>query len=53
MIYDLYEFKNLTAKELREAYETITGLSFDDDIYDRPLTDEEIYEYLLETLKED
>lgn len=44
--------KEYTIEELREGYETITGISYDDEIYEKPLTDEEIYQYLLDTLKD-
>ncbi len=44
--YDLYEQKGLTSEELRKGYRIITGLD------DGELTDEEIYKYLLNTLKE-
>lgn len=50
-IYNIYgELYNIN--QLREGYKIITGISYDDEIYDRPLTDEEIYEYLLDALKE-
>ena len=43
-----------TIEELREGYETITGIAYDDlTCYDKPLTDEEIYNYLKETLEEE
>lgn len=45
--YDLYEQKGLTSEELRKGYRIITGLDNDDE-----LTDEEIYKYLLDILKE-
>lgn len=45
--YDLYEMKNLSADELRKGYRVITGLDNDDEF-----TDEQIYQYLLEALKE-
>lgn len=42
-----------TIEELREGYETITGIAYDDlTCYDKPLTDEEIYNYLLDAMKE-
>lgn len=46
--YDLYEIKGLTAEELREGYREITGLDNDNEF-----SDEEIYEYLIETLYEE
>ena len=46
--YDLYEMKGLTAEELRKGYRIITGLDNDNEF-----TDEEIYEYLIETLYEE
>lgn len=45
--YDVYEYKNLTPKQLREIYRTVTGLNNDDEF-----TNREIAEYLLETLRE-
>lgn len=45
--YDLYEIKNLSADKLREGYRAITGLDNDNE-----LTDEQIYQYMLEALKE-
>ena len=47
-IYDLYEFKNLTANELRKGYREITGLD-----NDKEFTTEQIYKYLLDAVKED
>ncbi len=42
-----------TVEELREGYETITGIAYDDlTCYDKPLTDEEIYAYMLDALRE-
>ena len=43
--YNVYEYKNLTPKQLREIYRNITGLNHDDEF-----TNQEIEEYLLETL---
>lgn len=40
-----------TIEELRAGYEIITGIPYNDTTYDKPLTDEEIYNYLLEALK--
>lgn len=48
----IIEGKEYTTEELREAYATLTGIDYDDEIYDRPLTDEEIYQYLIEYLSE-
>lgn len=46
--------KEYTIEELREGYETITGIAYDDlTCYDKPLTDEEIYNYLKEALEEE
>lgn len=45
--YNIYEYKNLTPKQLREMYRNVTGLNNDDEF-----TDQEITEYLLETLRE-
>lgn len=45
--YNVYEYKNLTPKQLREIYRNITGLNHDDEF-----TNQEIAEYLLETLQE-
>lgn len=43
-----------TIEELRKGYEIITGIAYDDlTCYDKPLTDEEIYNYLKETLEEE
>lgn len=44
--------KEYTIEELREGYETITGITYDDEIYGKPLTDEEIYQYLLDASKD-
>ena len=42
-----------TIEQLREGYETITGIVYNDlKCYEKPLTDEEIYHYLLEALAE-
>lgn len=46
--YDLYESKNLTSEDLREIYRIITSLDNDKDF-----TDEQIYDYLYEALKDD
>ena len=46
-LYDLYENKNLTIEELRQGYREITGLDNDNE-----LNDKELYEYMLEALKE-
>jgi hypothetical protein len=45
--YDLYEMKNLTEQDLRQGYREITGLD-----NDKEFTTEQIYDYLLDTLKE-
>lgn len=45
--YDIYEFKNLTIEEMRKGYRAITGLDNDNEF-----TDEEIYVYMLDALKE-
>lgn len=45
--YNVYEYKNLTPKQLREIYRNITGLNHDDEF-----TNQEIAEYLLDTLQE-
>lgn len=45
--YNVYEYKNLTPKQLREIYRTVTGLNNDDEF-----TNREIAEYLLDTLQE-
>ena len=43
-----------TIEELRKGYEIITGIAYDDlTCYDKPLTDEEIYNYLKEALEEE
>ena len=47
-LYDLYERKGLTIKELRKGYRIITGLNNDKDF-----TDEELYQYMLEALYEE
>lgn len=50
--YNVYG-KMYTIEELREGYETITGIAYDDlTCYEKPLSDEEVYEYMLETLRE-
>ena len=50
--YNLYG-KIYTLEELRKGYKIITGIAYDDlSCYDRPLTDNEIYFYLLEALAE-
>lgn len=45
--YNIYEYKNLTSKQLREIYRNITGLNNDEEF-----TNQEIAEYLLDTLQE-
>ena len=45
--YNVYEYKNLTPKQLREIYRTVTGLNNDEEF-----TNQEIAEYLLDTLQE-
>lgn len=45
--YNIYEYKNLTPKQLREIYRNVTGLNNDDEF-----TNQEIAEYLLDTLQE-
>ena len=45
--YNIYEYKNLTSKQLREIYRNVTGLNNDDEF-----TNQEIAEYLLDTLQE-
>lgn len=45
--YNVYEYKNLTPKQLREIYRNVTGLNNDDEF-----TNQEIAEYLLDTLQE-
>ncbi len=47
VLYDLYERKGLTAKELREGYRAITGLDNDNE-----MTDKEVHEYMLGALSE-
>lgn len=44
--YNLYEKKNLTIEQLREGYRTLTGLD------DSELNDEQVYNYMLDTLNE-
>lgn len=46
--YDLYEDEGLSAEDLRIAYRTITGLDNDNEF-----TDNEIFKYLLDSLKEE
>jgi hypothetical protein len=43
------EFYN--SEELKKAYSCITGIEYNDPIYDKPLTDEEIQSYLIEEFK--
>ena len=45
--YNIYEYKNLTSKQLREIYRNVTGLNNDEEF-----TNQEIAEYLLDTLQE-
>lgn len=45
--YNVYEYKNLTPKQLREIYRDVTGLS-----NDYEFTNQEIVDYLLDTLQE-
>ena len=45
--YNVYEYKNLTPKQLREIYRNVTGLNNDDEF-----TNQEIVDYLLDTLQE-
>lgn len=45
--YDLYENKGLSAEQLREEYRGLTGMDNDGE-----LSDEEVYEYMLEALHE-
>lgn len=45
--YNIYEYKNLTPKQLREVYRNVTGLNNDEEF-----TNQEIAEYLLDTLQE-
>ena len=45
--YDIYEYKNLTPKQLREIYRNITGLNNDEEF-----TNQEIVKYLLDALQE-
>ena len=49
----IIEGQEYTTEDLRKAYRTLTGIDFDDEIYDKPLTDEEIYQYLVEYLPEE
>ena len=51
VMYNIYG-KQYDTNGLREGYETITGIAYDNEIYTKPLTDEEIYQYLLDALKE-
>lgn len=44
--YDLYEMKNLTIEQLREGYRILTGLD------DAEMTNEQVYNYMLDTLYE-
>ena len=46
-MYDLYEIKNLSAEEMRAYYRGLTGLD-----NDKEFTDDELHQYLLNTLKE-
>ena len=45
--YNVYEYKNLTPKQVREIYRDVTGLS-----NDYEFTNQEIVDYLLDTLQE-
>lgn len=45
--YNIYEYKNLTPKQLREMYRNITGLNNDEEF-----TNQEIVKYLLDALQE-
>ena len=45
--YNIYEYKNLTPKQLREIYRNITGLNNDEEF-----TNQEIVKYLLDALQE-
>lgn len=45
--YNIYEYKNLTPKQLREIYRDVTGLN-----NDYEFTNQEIVDYLLDTLQE-
>ncbi len=45
--YNIYEYKNLTPKQLREMYRTVTGLNNDEEF-----TNQEIVKYLLDSLQE-
>lgn len=45
--YNVYEYKNLTPKQLRGIYRNVTGLNNDEEF-----TNQEIAEYLLDTLQE-
>lgn len=45
--YNIYEYKNLTPKQLREMYRTVTGLNNDEEF-----TNQEIVKYLLDALQE-
>lgn len=46
--YNIYEYKNLTPKQLREIYRDVTGLS-----NDYEFTNQEIVDYLLDALQEE
>ncbi len=46
--YNIYEYKNLTPKQLREIYRDVTGLS-----NDYEFTNQEIIDYLLDALQEE
>ena len=45
--YNIYEYKNLTPKQLREIYRNVTGLNNDEEF-----TNQEIVKYLLDALQE-
>lgn len=45
--YNIYEYKNLTPKQLREMYRNVTGLNNDEEF-----TNQEIVKYLLDALQE-
>lgn len=45
--YNIYEYKNLTPKQLREMYRNVTGLNNDEEF-----TNQEVVKYLLDALQE-
>lgn len=47
-LFDLYEMKGLTSEQLRAEYRGLTGLDNDEE-----MTDEQVYNYMLDALKED